>query len=86
MQQLTAGEFRANLKAVLDRVNEDHEPVAIRRSGGRAVVVVDAEDYASVLETLHLVRDPANAERLRKGMEEHQAGQRKEIDVTPYLD
>ena len=86
MEQLTASEFRSNLKTLLDRVNNNHEPVSIRRAGGRAVVVMDADDYESILETLYLVRNPANAERLRKGMAQHREEQRKEVDVTPYLD
>jgi antitoxin YefM len=86
MQSLTASELHAKLKDVLDRVNDDREPVAIRRDGGRGVVILDAEDYASIIETVHLVRHPANAERLRRGMAQHQAGAAVEIDVAPYLD
>ncbi|GAB6042321.1 type II toxin-antitoxin system Phd/YefM family antitoxin [Endothiovibrio diazotrophicus] len=86
MENLTTSEFRNNLKRVLDRVNDDHEPVAVRRGRGRAVVVMDAADYASIVETLYLVRSPANAERLAKGMEQHRKGERKEIDVAAYLD
>jgi antitoxin YefM len=86
MDHLTASEFRAKLKSVLDRVNDNHEPVSIKRPGGRAVVIMDADDYESIQETLHLTRNPANAERLGKGMQQHRDGLRKEIDVTPYLD
>ena len=86
MENLTASEFRSRLKAVLNRVNDNHEPVSIRRSGGRTVVVMDGGDYASIMETLHLVRNPANAERLQEGMRQHREGKSKEIDVTPYLD
>lgn len=86
MQSLTTTELRAKLKEVLDRINEDHQPVAIRRSGGRGVVLLDAEDYESIVETLHLVRHPVNAERLRCGMAQHQAGETTEIDVAAYLD
>jgi antitoxin YefM len=52
MDNLTTSEFRSQLKAVLDRVNDNHQPVSIRRSGGKAVVVMDADDYASIQETL----------------------------------
>jgi antitoxin YefM len=85
-QSLTTTELRTKLKDVLDRVNDDDEPVAIGRSGGRVVVILDAEDYASIVETLHLVRHPANAERLRRGMAQHQAREAVEIDVGPCLD
>ena len=86
MKNLTASEFRSKLKSVLDLVNDSHEPVSIRRSGGRSVVVMDADDYASIIETLHLVRNPANAERLQEGMRQYREGQIKEIDVASYLD
>jgi antitoxin YefM len=86
MQSLTTTELRANLKNVLDHVNDDREPVTIHRSGGKGVVLLDADDYASMVETLHLVRHPANAERLHRGMAQHRAGDAVEIDVTAYLD
>ena len=86
VENLTTSEFRNNLKRVLDRVNDDHEPVSVRRGQGRAVVVMDAEDYESIIETLYLVRSPANAQRLAEGMAQHRKGERKEIDVTAYLD
>lgn len=86
METITASDLRANLRSVLDRVSEDHEPVAIRRGQGRGVVILDAEDFASIVETLHLVRSPRNAERLREGMAQHRSGQVTEIDVASYLD
>ena len=86
METITASDLRANLKSVLDRVNDDHEPVTVPRGPGRSVVILDAEDYASIIETLHLVRSPRNAERLREGMAQHQAGRITEINVAPYLD
>ena len=86
MENLTTSEFRSKLKAVLDLINDSHEPVSIRRAGGRSVVVMDADDYASIMETLHLVRNPANAEWLQEGIRQHRQGEKKEIDVTPYMD
>jgi antitoxin YefM len=86
MELITTSDLRANLRAVLDRVDDDHEPVAIRRGQGRGVVILDADDYASLVETLHLVKNPKNAERLREGMAQHRAGQVREIDVAAYLD
>jgi antitoxin YefM len=38
------------------------------------------------METLYLLSNPANADRLREGMQQHQQGLVKEIDVTAYLD
>ncbi|MDS4022260.1 MAG: type II toxin-antitoxin system prevent-host-death family antitoxin [Candidatus Competibacter sp.] len=86
MEHVTPSALRAHLKAILDRVNDDREPVIVVRGKGRSVVMLDAGDYDSLVETSYLTRSPANAERLREGMRQHQAGQYKEIDVTPYLD
>jgi len=86
MQSLTTTELHANLKSVLDHINDDCEPVTIRRAGGKGIVLLDADDYASMVETLHLVRHPANAERLQRGMAQHRAGETVEIDVAASLD
>ncbi len=86
MEHLSATELRSNLKAVLDRVNADRLPIGIARTGGREVVLLDGEDYRSIMETLYLVQNPANAERLRLGMRQHQEGQRRVVDVEAYLD
>ena len=86
MEHINACELCANLNAILNRVNDDHEPVIVMHGEGRSVVLMDGEDYDSLMETLYLTRSPANAERLREGMRQHQTGQWKEIDVAAYLD
>lgn len=75
MEHLSATDLRNNLKAVLDRLNTDRAPISIGRADGREVVLLDGEDYRSMLETLYLVQNPANAERLKLGMRQHQEGQ-----------
>lgn len=86
MEHVTPSELRTHLKTILNRINDDHEPVVVIRDKGRSVVILDADDYASIMETVYLIRNPVNAERLREGMRQHQTGQWKEIDVTAYLD
>ena len=86
MEHLSATDLRKNLKAVLDRVNTDRVPISIGRTSGREVVLLDGEDYRSIVETLYLVQNPANAERLKLGMRQHQEGQRRTVDVEAYLD
>lgn len=86
MEQIKPSELRTHLKTILNRVNDDHEPVTVVHGKGRSVVMLDADDYHSLMETFYLTRNPVNTERLRKGMRQHQSGQYREIDVTPYLD
>ena len=86
MEHLSTTELRSNLKAVLDRVNADRMPIMVGRPDGREVVLLDGDDYRSIMETLYLVQNPANAERLRLGMDQHREGQRRTADVEAYLD
>jgi len=39
-----------------------------------------------MVETLYLLSNPANANRLREGIAQHRQGLIKEIDVKAYLD
>ena len=79
-------ELGSNLSGIFDRIIQRHEVFSVEKSPGQAVVMLDADEYAGLLETLYLLSNPANAARLREGMEQHRAGQVKEIDVTAYLD
>jgi antitoxin YefM len=68
MKTLSSTDLRANLSAVMDRVNDDHEPVIVTRNKGRPVVIVSLEDYASMDETAYLLSSPENARRLREAI------------------
>jgi antitoxin YefM len=86
MEQITLNELQNNLHSIFDRVTHRQEVISVVRSQGHSVVLVDANEYDSLLETLYLSQPPANAERLRQSMEQHRQGQVREIDVTAYLD
>ncbi|MGH2533822.1 MAG: type II toxin-antitoxin system Phd/YefM family antitoxin [Thermomicrobiales bacterium] len=62
--ETTYTEARAHLAALLDRVSRDREPVIIRRRNGEDVALIAADELSSLLESVHLIRSPANAERL----------------------
>ncbi len=85
-QTIPFQELGKNLNSVFDRIVRRHEVISVQKAPGQSVVMLDAVEYAGLMETLYLLSSPANAERLRTGMEQHRAGQVKEIDVTAYLD
>jgi antitoxin YefM len=74
MKTLSSTELRANLSAVMDRVNDDHEPVIVTRARGKPVVMVSLEDWASMDETTYLLSSPANARRLRESIRQLNEG------------
>ena len=53
-----------NLNVLLDRVVNDREIIYIKSQGGDNVALIAADELQSLLETMHLLRSPKNAERL----------------------
>ena len=62
--QTTYTHARANLAALCDEVTTNREVVIIHRRGAEDVALLAAEALSGLLETAHLLRSPANAERL----------------------
>jgi antitoxin YefM len=74
MYAISYSEARENLKSVIDRVVADHAPIAITRQRGEGAVLVSESDWASIEETLYLLRSPANARELLASIAELDAG------------
>ena len=67
-EAITYSDARQNLAATMDRVCDAHEPVIITRQKSQSVVMISLEDYSGLMETAHLLRSPANAQRLRASL------------------
>ncbi len=57
-------EFRTDLKRYLDDVEENNETLIIKRKSGKGTVMISLDEYNSILETVHLLKSKANADRL----------------------
>jgi prevent-host-death family protein len=67
MQTLTVSEARANLYRIIDQAAESHQPIAI--TGKRAnAVLLSAEDWSAIQETLYLLGVPGMRESILEGM------------------
>ena len=55
---------RARLASLCDEVAEGTEPIYITRRGAPTVALIAASELRGLEETAHLLRSPANAERL----------------------
>ncbi len=62
--QTTYTQARASLAKLMDEVTQNRQVVIIHRRGEEDVALVSADELESLLETAHLLRSPANAERL----------------------
>lgn len=78
MQTLTASEARANLYRLIDEAAQSHEPIVI--SGKRSnAVLISAEDWSAIQETLYLLSVPGMRESIKEGMAEPLAKSAKEL-------
>ena len=79
MNTLTASEARANLYRLLDQTTETHQPITITGKRNNAVLV-SAEDWEAIQETLYLLSVPGMRESIKEGMEEPIKSCSKELD------
>jgi len=74
MNIVSFSETRNNLKAVLDRVVEDTDYTIITRRDAEDAVVMSLEFFNSLLETVHLLKSPANAAHLERSIAQFKQG------------
>jgi antitoxin YefM len=74
MNIVSFSESRNNLKAVLDRVVEDRDYTIITRRDAEDAVVMSLEFFNSLLETVHLLKSPANAAHLERSIAQFKQG------------
>lgn len=67
-------EARAHLSDLVDEVEQRHEHVVITRNGRPAAVVVSADEYEQLEETLEILGDEDTLTALRESEEDVQAG------------
>lgn len=84
--ETTYTQARANLKALLDEVSENREPVIIHRRGGDDVALIAADELRGLLETAHLLRSSRNAQRLLSALRRAQSGRGHEESVETLRD
>jgi antitoxin YefM len=81
MKIVTFTEARNKLKAVLDRVVNDADYTVITRRDADDAVVMSLEYFNSLLETVHLLKSPANAAHLERSIAQYRQGQVTEKDL-----
>lgn len=81
MQVVTYNEGQDNssgvgrLKALLDTVSNDADTLLISRGDGADAVMMSLDYYNSLMETVYLLKSPANAEHLVKSIAQYRRGQ-----------
>ena len=74
MTIIPLAEARANLSRLIDETVRTHQRIEITRNGIRAAVVLSADDYDSLMETLGILADADLVAELRQAQLEANAG------------
>ena len=86
MTHVSYSELRANLASYMDEVSDSRTALVVTRQNARSVVILAEDEYEGMMETLHLLRSPANATRLLRSIDEANSGRsaaHKLVDAKP---
>ncbi|PLW83914.1 type II toxin-antitoxin system prevent-host-death family antitoxin [Kineobactrum sediminis] len=74
MKVVSFSDARNRLKSVLDQVASDRDYTIISRRDADDAVVMSLDQFNSLMETVHLLKSPANAAHLAKSIKQYQSG------------
>ena len=75
MKVVNFSEARNKLKAVLDQVVNDADYTIISRRDADDAVVMSLDHFNGLMETVHLLKSPANAAHLAESIKQYKDGQ-----------
>jgi antitoxin YefM len=61
-------QFRNKLASCMDEVCDGRAPLVVTRQNARSVVLMSEQNYDGLMETVHLLNSPTNAERLLRAI------------------
>ena len=75
MRVISFSEARGSLKGVIDQVIADADYTIIARRDAPDAVVMSLDTFNGLMETVHLLRSPANAAHLARSLEQYRQGE-----------
>jgi antitoxin YefM len=80
MTTLSVAAARGNFSKMVDAAQTSHERFEVTRNGARVAVLLGADDYDALVETLAILGDSESLEAVRLGIQELQAGDTFSLD------
>ncbi|WP_108646488.1 type II toxin-antitoxin system Phd/YefM family antitoxin [Polynucleobacter rarus] len=77
MRVINFSDARNQFKQVIDQVVADCDVTIISRRDADDAVVMSLDTYNSMMETVHLLKSPANVRHLEKSLGQYRKGQIK---------
>jgi antitoxin YefM len=82
MRVVNFSEARNKLKTVLDQVVNDADYTIISRRDADDAVVMSLDQFNGLMETVHLLKSPANAAHLDKSIKQYRKNQTVKHGLT----
>jgi len=80
MTTLSIADTRANLSRIVESAVTTHERFEVTRNGDRVAVLLSADDYDALLETVDILSRPEEIEAIRQGIADLDAGEVSSAD------
>lgn len=82
MKVVNFTEARSSLKGVIDQVIADADYTVISRRDAPDAVLMSLDSFNALMETVHLLKSPANAAHLARSVEQFRSGQLHHRDLV----
>lgn len=82
MRIINFSEARSMFKAIIDQVIADADVTVITRRDAPDAVMMSLDHYNSLMETVHLLKSPANAAHLARSIAQLHQGLVKEQNLS----
>lgn len=82
MRVISFSDARNKLKNVLDQVVGDADYTIITRRDSEDAVVMSLDQFNGLMETVHLLKSPANAAHLSKSIKQYREGSTEQHELT----
>lgn len=80
MTTLPLAEARANLSKLVESAVTTHERFDVTRNGDRVAVLMSADDYDELVETLDILSDPLAMSDIREALADVDASQSSSVE------
>ena len=80
MKTLPLAEVRATLSKLVEEAGRTHQRVEVTKNGRRAAVLMSADDYDSLVETLDILSDDETMAEIRQAEADMAAGGTTSLD------
>jgi antitoxin YefM len=81
MRVINFSEARNHLKSVIDQAVNDADYTIITRRDADDAVLMSLDHFNGLMETVYLLRSPANVQHLAKSIKQYRSGKTRQHDL-----